>query len=63
MSKDAKNSILLWVGAIVVVVVIAFDLLPDFEFPSWVLPVALAVMAMDLVWSVASRVRRKRADP
>ena len=63
MSKDTRNSILLWAVAIVVVVVVAIDLLPDFEFPAWVLPVAFAVMAIDVIRGLVIRSRRNRADP
>ena len=63
MSKDVKNSILLWVGALVVVAVVSFDLLPQFDIPSWVLPVAFAVMGIDVIWSIVTRLRRNRVDP
>jgi hypothetical protein len=63
MSKDTRNSILLWAGAIVVVVVVAIDLLSGFEFPSWVLPVAFAVMAVDVIRGLVVRLHRNRADP
>jgi len=63
MSNDARNSILLWAAAIVAVVVVAFDLFPDLEFPSWVLPVAFAVMAVDVIRGLVIRLRRDRDDP
>jgi uncharacterized membrane protein len=62
MSKDAKYSILLWVGAIVVVVVVAFDLLPAFEFPSWFGVLAFGVMAIDVITGLVSRLRKRRED-
>ena len=63
MSKDVKNSILLWVVAILVVAVVSFDLLPQYDFPAWVLPVAFAVMAINVIWSIVTRLRRNRVDP
>ena len=68
MSKDVRNSLFLWVVAIVVVITLAFDLLPDFDFlpnsesfpdyETW-LPLILLGLYLTLE-SVFCLMRRKR---
>lgn len=61
MGEDARNSIFLWVGVIAVVAIVALKPLAGVAVPSWLLPASLAVIALDLAWHLASRLRKRLA--
>jgi len=65
MSRDAKNSILLWVGTLVVVGLfwasLHFDIGPNIP-DRWLWPMLGIVFALNVLKSVWDLVRKRRAN-